>query len=241
MSGSNQSSRITCFVVTARAVALLLVVSCVLALPSAIFAADPPKKDAAAKTPAEQANEQANGQLAKAWAAFLAGKYDQAMKECEPLMKLAERDYPQIHQEATHIQARSCWAAGKNSQARATQLWATLEKASSAPAKARMKISAALGIEAQEGPATDARAVEMLAALVAEKPLCAATAEAALDLARIQVKLKKYDDAQKTLASVAATLDKKNVAQMEMSEPVAEVFRAAAVIGNTRPWDFDCL
>ena len=100
--------------------------------------------------------DQLRQQQAAAWSAFYAGKYEDAIKLADPLTK-APKDWARM--EAAHCSARAYWAAGtKTSQAKAQQIWNTIERASTLNAHlARMKIAKALASEAkgQNSPAID--------------------------------------------------------------------------------------
>ena len=159
---------------------------------------------------------------ATAWAAYYAGKFEEAAKQAEPLLK---NEYEGARVEAAYCQARCLWAGGsKADRTRAVQTWSVLEKTSTIQAHLeRMKISRALVLE---GDGKTDQAIEVLMGVIRDAIPATCTAEAGIDLARLLVEVKRFDDARKALESVVAFLDLQ--AKSELSTIAAEPFRKAA-------------
>lgn len=166
-------------------------------------------------------DRQVFGQLAKAWAAFYGGKYAPAARCAEPLVKLPEPRYRPVVNEAAHIQARSYWAAGgKRNRAKARRIAKQLGKRSQdRSVAARLKIMQALELESAGSEAGLEQAVTVLEGLYKARQRRPATAEAAVELARLYVKVKRIDDAEKALRFAIAFLgDKRNLVRMEVTD-----------------------
>ncbi|HUU58235.1 MAG TPA: hypothetical protein VMZ50_01720, partial [Phycisphaerae bacterium] len=139
------------------------------------------------KSERERMDEQVFGRLAKAWASFYDGKVEDAVKQADPLLKLSDPRYRWVAVEAAHIQARSYWAHGSRaSQAKARRTWKRLEKLSAPNSlQTRLKIAQALELEAAEDPAKRNQGIAILEQVLKDRQMHTATAEAAIDLARL--------------------------------------------------------
>ncbi|MCY2932519.1 MAG: tetratricopeptide repeat protein, partial [Planctomycetota bacterium] len=225
------------------------------------LAANPPTPDAkggaTAKSPQEKLDQQVYGQLAKAWSALYADKYEDAVTQAEAVIKNAGTQFRNAALEAVHVQARAYLAQGsKPAQAKARQLWQQLEKASpSGQLATRVKIAKALEIEDAAGgeplrtasgepgrtaptPAAPAKpidqaklklAIDALEAVVKASQPNPAAAEAGIDLARLYCKARRPDDAKAALQAVIAMMSgKDNITRMEIPEALAKVYVNAA-------------
>lgn len=165
-----------------------------------ILAAPPvaPKAPTAKPTPAPTSapmlseKDKALDQQASAWAAFYSGKYDEAIKLCDPLVKLPERNKV----EALHCQARCFWAQGTpESRAKAKQYWAGLEKQSTLNMLLhRLRVAKALQLQAD---GKNEGAAELLQGFLQDPLRDTSTAEAAIEYGLMQVRIRKFDDAKK--------------------------------------------
>jgi tetratricopeptide (TPR) repeat protein len=200
-------------------------------------AANPPKTDK------EKLDEQVFGQLAKAWSAFYGGKYEEGIKSADALTKTTDRGYDWVKAEAVHVEARCCWAYGtKDSQAKAKQLWGQIQKATIPTwVPAQLKISQALALEEESRPAEGStkepdsaklnQAIGILEGIAKDAKPNAGTVEASIDLARLYVQAKRFDDAKKVLDSAVAMLDKQNLARLELPEGLEAPYLSAAKAG----------
>lgn len=206
----------------ARRIGLALGLVCIFA--SAATAADPQPK-----SEREKMDDQVFGRLAKAWTSFYDGKNEEAVKQAEPLLKLSAKRYRWVAAEAAHIQARAYWAhGGRRGQAKAGQLWKRLERIdTSNVTKVRLKIAQALELEAaasaSSGQASeDAKrnqAIALLEQIRKDRQSNTAAPEAGIDLARLYVQARRFDDAEKTLKFVIAFLgDKRTLIRMELPD-----------------------
>jgi len=180
-----------------------------------------PARDPRPKGERERMDEQVFGRLAKAWASFYDGKVEDAVKLADPLLKLSDRRYRWVAVEAAHIQARSYWAHGSRAgQTKARRIWKRLEKLSTLNSlQTRLKIAQALELEAAEDPAKLNQGIAILEQIIKDRQMHTATPEAGIDLARLYVQAKRFDDAEKTLKFVIKLLgDKRSLARMELPD-----------------------
>lgn len=188
---------------------------CILVLPIGVSLAQSRNRTAGGAKPkaAGQTDEQVYAQLAGVWSCFYGGKYEDAVKQSAPLMKLTDKRLRWVALEAAHVQARCYWAIGKNNgQAKARKTWNKLEKASTTNAtKTRLKIVKALELEAADDSAKLNQAIGILEQILKDNPANMAMPEAAIDLARLYVKAGRLDDAEKTLNFVKEWLSNKDV------------------------------
>jgi len=216
-----------------RRIGLALGLVCLLA--SAARSADPQPKGEREKTDA-----QVFGQLTKAWASLYDGKHADAVKQAEPLLKLSDPRYRWVAIEAAHVQALAYWAhGGRRGQAKARQLWKQLERINTSNVtKLRLKIAQALELEAASstgsGQASDDakrnQAIALLEQILKDRQMNTATPEAGIDLARLYVQARRFDDAEKTLKFIIAFLgDKRTLIRMELpDEAVVQPYIEAA-------------
>jgi tetratricopeptide (TPR) repeat protein len=208
--------------------------------------ADPPSKADKDKF----ADEQICGLLARSWSAFYAGKFDDGIKLADPLTKLSDPRHLGAAAEAAYVQARCLWAmsqaapAGLDNkgglslaqrqaaQAKAKEFWSQLDKAG--PSKSilvRLKIAKCLPAESDTGADANKKldqGIEILEGILKDRASGTATAEAAIELARLYVKEKRFDDAKKSLNFAVAFLDKKELTRLEIAPALAEPFVTAA-------------
>jgi len=213
-------------------------------------AAAKPGKAEQAKTARAKADEQVAGRLAKAWAAELAGRHSQAITLAQPITKLSDPRYRWAAMEAAHVQARAYHQSGSaRGRSRASQMWKKLRKLSKDPATvSRIEIAKALSLEAasklagstkltaSDAPkltasnqAKLAAAIGTLEPLLEAKKWNLATVEAAIDLSRLYIHAKRFDDAKKTLDYIVAYLgNTRNIRAMELPPALAKPFINAA-------------
>jgi outer membrane protein assembly factor BamD (BamD/ComL family) len=87
-----------------------------------------------------------------------------------------------------------------------------------------------------EGSQKLPQAIETLEQLLKSQPGGIVSAEAAIELGRLYVKAKRFEDAQKTLEFAVAALAKDNLTKLELTEAQAAPFTAAAkkALGNIK-------
>jgi len=177
--------------------------------------------DASPKSEREKMDAKVFGQLAKAWTSFYDGKHADAVKQAEPLLKLNDSRYRWVAIEAAHLQARAYWGhGGRRGQAKARQLWKQLEKLSTLNSLlTRLKIAQALELEAAADDAKRNQAIALLEQILKDRQMNLATPEAGIDLVRLYVQARRFDDAEKTLKFVIAFLgDKRTLIRMELPD-----------------------
>ncbi|NBB96368.1 MAG: tetratricopeptide repeat protein, partial [Planctomycetes bacterium] len=113
-------------------------------------------------------------------------------------------------------------------QAKARQLWKQIERVdTSNVTKVRLKIAQALELEAaasaSSGQASDSakrnQAIALLEQILKDRQNSTATPEAGIDLARLYVQARRFDDAEKTLKFVIDLLgDKRTLIRMELPD-----------------------
>ncbi len=207
-----------------RLAQIFTIVFCLLAAAS-VYAAAPSAPSIPSKPTAPDPNilrDKLYAQRAQAWQLFYAGKFEAAATLTQPLLKC---DRQNVQLEAAHILARCYWAVGTNAaRSQADKIWKDMEKASqTGPNAARAGIAAALALEAEKKVP---QAITRLEDIVHRNDTHTCTAEAALDLARLYVQGKRFDDAQKMLAFVPAFLAGQT--HLEMSAAEAAPFLGAA-------------
>jgi len=150
-------------------------------------------RDKAGKAPPASVEDRIDAQQAKAWSEFYAGKHQQAAKLAGALLKAPKAD---VRVQAAHCQARCYWAAGgKQSRTKAKRIWAKLEKTSTLDVNLqRLVIAKALMAEAGEN---DAQAIELLESVLKRGIAETCTAEAAIELGRLQAKARRFDEAKR--------------------------------------------
>ena len=158
---------------------------------------------------------------ARAWSAFYAGRHAEAVKLAAAL---GGSQYPSVRAEANHCRARSLWAAGDKAEAR--RLWQALAGSTLTSAIRRQAIARAVLLDPD---ADRAKLPAATAALEAERkrpPKTTCTAEAALELARLYVAARRFDDAQRVLSCAREYLAE--TAKLEITAAVAAPFVQAA-------------
>ncbi len=191
--------------------------------------------DASPKSEREKMDAKVFGQLTKAWTSLYDGKNEDAVKQTEPLLKLNDQRYRWVAIEAAHLQARAYWGhGGRREQAKARQLWKQLEKLSTLNSLlTRLKIAQALELEAAADDAKRNQAIALLEQILKDRQMNLATPEAGIDLARLYVQARRFDDAEKTLKFVIDLLgDKRTLIRMElpdeaMVQPYVKAAKAA--------------
>ena len=160
------------------------------------------------------------------WSAYYAGRYAEAIKLAEPMLKAPER-IGQV--ESMHAIARCLWALGDaKSQAQARQLWAQLDKSYTGLAETRVRIGTALMAASNKDDKARQQAIDTLELVLKGAPGGTVSAEAAVDLANLYRQAGKFDEAQKTLNFVGKYLAKENLGRLEITDADAEPFRKMA-------------
>jgi TolA-binding protein len=211
-----------------RPICRMFAISCLLSVATAQAAGStgnagsPPPAHNAKAPDANAVRDKLRAQCAQGWELFYAGKLEQAAKLMAPLLKC---DQQNIQVEGAHLLARCYWAAGtKQSRPQAQQMWAGLEKMSAArPSSVRLGISQALVMEADK---KETEAIAVLEELLQRDVGNTCTAEAAIELSRLYVGAKRFDDARKTLDFVPTFLAKQT--KLELSAVEAKPFLEAA-------------
>jgi len=193
----------------------------------------PARRDPPSAAPQVQP-EQVPEQLAKAWAAFYAGRYNEGVELSSALTGLSESPQRWAAIQAAHVQARCLWAKGDGrSRAQARQIWSALSRASTRNSLlARLKIAQALELEASVNPAGPPsgganldRAIGLLENILKENQPNTATPEAAIELGRLYGKAGRFDEAKKALDfAVALMRDERTAGQMEITDAQAKVY-----------------
>jgi tetratricopeptide (TPR) repeat protein len=190
--------------------------------------------DGVSRAERQRIDDQVYGQLTKAWSAFYAGKYEDAASLAEPLLQFTDGRYRWVPLEAGHLQARCLWAHGtRDSRDRAQQMWAQLDRATGDAAtrtRSRRDVARVLALEARNDPASLSLAIDTLEALVrGERWDHNAIEEVGIDLARLYVKARRFDDAEKTLKYIIAYLgDRTNVTRLEIPPALVKPYVDAA-------------
>lgn len=201
-----------------------------------VIAAPPAKPAKPSNPPAKLSSQedQFQQQQAVAWSAFYSGKYEDAVKLCEPLLNAPQE---RIRVEAGHCQARSYWAFGTEpSEAKARQMWNKLEKVSTLNAnQERVKISNALAFAAQD---KDAQAISALEDVVRRKYPDTSTAEAAIELAKLYVKVGNFDQAKNVLNFGVSFLERQEKAELSPAA-IGPFMKAAKAALNHLVYDRD--
>jgi tetratricopeptide (TPR) repeat protein len=146
-------------------------------------------------------------QVATCWAAYYGGEHEEATQLAKPLLELSGTSAKRLRWasiEAAHIRARCYWDHGSaKSKKQAKELWGKLEKSSTLNSlKTRLKIAEALELESANDPKKLAKATGILEEILQKGANDTATAEAALDLCRLYVAAKRFDDAETKLKTV---------------------------------------
>ena len=184
--------------------------------------AKPPAGGKAPPAERDRLYQRDQDRLAGAWSAFYAGKHPQVMRATEALLR---SPFEAIRVEAAHCHARARWAAGDKTGARA--LWRRLAASTPAANVHRQAIARAVMLDADAERARLPAAVAGLEQETKGKPVGTCAAEAAIELARLYVKARRFDDAQRTLEFARDHLQE--TVKLEISEAVAAPFVHAAV------------
>jgi tetratricopeptide (TPR) repeat protein len=175
--------------------------------------AAPPDKPSAKPNLQINDKESNRRQQASAWREFYAGRYEDSVKLCEPLLK---SPFEWARVEAQHCQARCYWAVGtKAARSRAKQIWALMEKNSTLNSNVeRLKIAQAL----------QNRAIpDLTKGLSILKEVCnrnlpdTCTAEAAIEFADFSAHAKGFNEAKQMLEWTVSFLEKQGKAEMPPS------------------------
>lgn len=191
-----------------------------MALISPAIAADANKDKLRPEPPKLQADA-TQTQMAKAWSLFYGGKHEEAAKLVEPLTKA---DKEAVRVEASHCFARCAWAIGPPARAKANEIWGGVRKSTLNANIARQKIAKALTLAADGNVP---KAVELLQDAVKAGLSDTCTAEAAIEIAALQVRTRQFDEAEKTLRTAIEFLQSKAM-RAETPEACTEPFIAAA-------------
>jgi TolA-binding protein len=180
-----------------------------------------------APSKAKALEQRAVEQLAKSWGAFFKGKHQEAATLATPLLRLTSRQHQWLVLEAAHVQARAFWAHGSpSSRVKARRIWQRLKRMSTRNSvQVRQKIVAALEREAPGDAAKLREAIGILEPIVQARAEDTSTPEAALDLARLYVKVRRFDEAEKTLKAMPPWINKRLL--LETPKPLGGPFLAA--------------
>jgi len=176
----------------------------------------------------ESAEQRVARQQASAWSAFYDELYNESAKQCAAVQKSGNTGNKRARFEAAHCQARCFWAlATRPGWTKAKQVWSQLAKRASTPVgQIRVAIARAVMLDGDRRRGRLPQAIEALETVCRGRPAGTATAEAAIELARLYVVAGRYDDAEVMLKSVAKRL--RNLRQLEITEVDAKPFLAAA-------------
>ena len=187
-----------------------------------------------APSKADALEKRAVEQLAKSWGAFYQGKHQEAATLAQPLLKLTSRQNQWLLLEAAHVQARASWAHGSGpGRVKARQIWLRLKRTSTRNSLlARLKIAAALEAEATGEAGKLGEAIGILEPIVQAWATDTSTPEAALDLARLYVKARRFDEAEKTLKALQPWIAKRLL--LETPKALGAPFQAEATAALAR-------
>jgi len=148
-------------------------------------------------------------ELANAWSAYYAEEYQEGARLAEELNRLSSSEYFRwAALQGAHIRARCLWGGGGSEGRRqAIRLWQSLAESSTLTSvRQRSQIAEALQLAADFDPAKPPgaqpdfeHAIELLEEILEDNRPHTTTPEAAIDLARLYVKVGRFGDAEHTL------------------------------------------
>jgi len=193
------------------------------------------KTGGAPQGPANVSRPDVRGELARAWEAFYAGDYKEAVKTVAPVAA-AVRDrmcaagdgdlaLRRMQAEAEHLMARCYWVHGEDrSRTEARRMWDALAKFSDLNANVQRQVIARALMFEEENQAD--QAIRLLESVLERNWADTCTPEAAIELARLQVRAGRFDEARRVLDFALAFLKRQKT--REISALSAGPFAGAA-------------
>jgi len=181
--------------------------------------------------------------LAKAWGVFYAGDLPEAVQLVVPLCGAGPKPSTDLAVqkawvEAEHLLARCYWAHGSDQgRAKAKEIWAALSKVTGINANVqRQAVAKALMLEAANQPA---EAIALLEGVLKRSWPDTCTAEAAIELARLEVKRKRVAEARNALQFAVGFLEDQAGKKELSAETVAPFIEAAKAAMGRLKYDVD--